>query len=139
MFDSAKTWLEPESGTNNYRFDEVHILGSAQLAVMAGGSLKSAVSFHARRLYGDKSGYLHVGYNQSFSVDITDPDIPFGLRVYEYGSIALPKRAFLQSVSFVSSGKVGYSFLYRNKVNARALIGQSIYCAGNLIGISCFF
>lgn len=107
MFDSAKTWLEPASGTNSYSFDEVYILGSAQLAVMPGGTLKSAAFFHTRRLYGDKSGYLHVGYNQNFSVDVTDPDIPFGLRVYENGSIAMPKRAFLLNVSFVSSGKVG--------------------------------
>ena len=62
--------------------------------------------FHADRLYGDKSGFLHVGYNQNFSVAVTDPDIPFGLRVYENGSMMLPRRAFLQTVSFKSSGKV---------------------------------
>lgn len=107
MFDSAKTWIEPASGTNSYLFDEVHILGSAQLGVMAVGSLKSSVSLHARRVYGDRTGYLHVGYNQNFSVGITEPDIPFNLRVYEQGSVTIPKRAFLQGVSFVSSGKVG--------------------------------
>lgn len=78
--------------------------------------LQAPVRFHADRLYGDKSGFLHVGYNQSFTVAVTDPDIPFGLRVYENGSLKLPRRAFLQTVSFKSSGKVclivqGFFFL----------------------------
>ena len=68
--------------------------------------LQAPVRFHADRLYGDKSGFLHVGYNQNFTVAVTDPDIPFGLRVYENGSMKLPRRAFLQTVSFKSSGKV---------------------------------
>lgn len=68
--------------------------------------LQAPVRFHADRLYGDKSGFLHVGYNQNFTVAVTDPDIPFGLRVYENGSLKLPRRAFLQTVSFKSSGKV---------------------------------
>ena len=84
----------------------MHIRGSAQLAVMPLNGLRAPVHFHADRLYGDKSGFLHVGYHQNFSVAVTDPDIPFGLRVYENGSMMLPRRAFLQTVSFKSSGKV---------------------------------
>lgn len=105
-YDGAKTWIEPAAGTNVHRFNEVHIRGSAQLAVMPLNGLRALVHFHADRLYGDKSGFLHVGYNQNFSVAVTDPDIPFGLRVYENGSMMLPRRAFLQTVSFKSSGKV---------------------------------
>ena len=74
-------------------------------------SLTSPVSVRVGRLYGDKSGFLHVGYNQSFSVEVTDPDIPFGLRVYEIGSIAMPRRAFLQNVNFRSSGKVRFKVM----------------------------
>lgn len=69
-------------------------------------SLTSPVTVRAGRFYGDKSGFLHVGYKQYFQIDVTDPDIPFGLRVYENGSISMPKRAFLQKVSVQSSGKV---------------------------------
>lgn len=105
-YDGAKTWIEPAAGTNVHRFNEVHIRGSAQLAVMPLNGLRAPVHFHADRLYGDKSGFLHVGYHQNFSVAVTDPDIPFGLRVYENGSMMLPRRAFLQTVSFKSSGKV---------------------------------
>lgn len=105
-FDGAKTWIEPATGTDVYSFSEVHIRGSAQLAVMPLNGLQAPVHFHADRLYGDKSGFLHVGYNQNFSVAVTDPDIPFGLRVYENGSMMLPRTAFLQTVSFKSSGKV---------------------------------
>ena len=105
-FDGAKTWIEPETGADVYSFNEVHIRGSAQLALMPLNGLQGPAHFHADRLYGDKSGFLHVGYNQNFSVAVTDPDIPFGLRVYENGSIMLPRRAFLQTVSFKSSGKV---------------------------------
>ena len=106
-YDGAKTWIEPAAGTNIHRFNEVHIRGSAQLAVMPLNGLQAPVQFHADRLYGDKSGFLHVGYHQNVSVAVTDPDIPFGLRVYENGSMMLPRRAFLQTVSFKSSGKVG--------------------------------
>ena len=106
-FDGARTWIHPAAGTNIHSFNEVYIQGSAQLAVMPLISLQAPVRFHADRLYGDKSGFLHVGYNQNFSVAVTDPDIPFGLRVYENGSMMLPRRAFLQTVSFKSSGKVG--------------------------------
>jgi len=106
-YDGAKTWIEPAAGTNVHRFNEVHIRGSAQLAVTPLNGLGAPVHFYADRLYGDKSGFLHVGYHQNFSVAVTDPDIPFGLRVYENGSMMLPRRAFLQTVSFKSSGKVG--------------------------------
>lgn len=109
-FDGARTWIEPAAGTNYHAFNEVFVLGSAQLAVFPLSGLQASVRFHADRLYGDKSGFLHVGYNQNFSVAVTDPDIPFGLRVYENGSIMLPRRAFLQTVSFKSSGKVRCSF-----------------------------
>ena len=108
--DGARTWIEPAAGTNYHAFNEVFVLGSAQLAVLPLGGFQAPVRFHADRLYGDKSGFLHVGYNQKFSVAVTDPDIPFGLRVYQNGSIMLPRRAFLQSVSFKSSGKVRYWF-----------------------------
>ena len=90
----------------------MHILGSAQLAVMPLNGLQAPVRFHTDRLYGDKSGFLHVGYNQNFSIAVTDPDIPFGLRVYENGSMMLPRRAFLQTVSFKSSGKVSLRFTF---------------------------
>lgn len=69
-------------------------------------SLTAPVSVRIGRLNGDKSGFIHVGYHQSFSVEVADPYIPFGLRVYENGSIAMPKRVFLQKVNFRSSGKV---------------------------------
>lgn len=105
-FDGARTWIHPAAATNIHSFNEVYIQGSAQFAVMPLISLQAPVRFHADRLYGDKSGFLHVGYNQNFSVAVTDPDIPFGLRVYENGSMMLPRRAFLQTVSFKSSGKV---------------------------------
>ena len=108
--DGARTWIEPAAGTNYHAFNEVFVLGSAQLAVLPLGGFQAPVRFHADRLYGDKSGFLHVGYNQKFSVAVTDPDIPFGLRVYQNGSIMLPRRAFLQTVSFKSSGKVRYWF-----------------------------
>ena len=111
--DGARTWIEPAAGTNYHAFNEVFVLGSAQLAVLPLGGFQAPVRFHADRLYGDKSGFLHVGYNQKFSVAVTDPDIPFGLRVYQNGSIMLPRRAFLQTVSFKSSGKVRYSFTTR--------------------------
>lgn len=119
QFDGAKTWIEPASGTNKYTFSEVHVHGSAQLAINPITSLTSEVTVKADRVYGDKSGFLHVGYNQDFQISVTDPDIPFGLRVYENGSVEMPRRAFLQQVNVRSSGKVRFAcicFGYRIKI-----------------------
>ena len=104
-FGGAKTWLDSVPG-KEYQFSELHLYGGAQLATASSLGAKSAAALHVDRLYGDKTGYLHVGYNQSFQVSRTDPDIPFNLRVYEEGIMRIPRRAFLQRVNFQSSGKV---------------------------------
>ena len=95
-----------------HRFSELHLLGGGQLAVMPVTDTWNAVEVKIGRLYGDTSGTLHVGYNQSFEVEVTDPDVPFNLRVYERGAVDLPRRAFLHHVSFHSSGKVLYLILF---------------------------
>ncbi|XP_070535283.1 uncharacterized protein [Ptychodera flava] len=104
--DSARTWIEPDSGTNSYWFDETHITGNAQVAVMPKDSLTSPVDVHMGHLHGDKTGHIHIGYAQNFTVDVAEADVPVNIRVYEMGQLEYHKRAFFQKVKLQSSGRV---------------------------------
>ncbi|XP_077861759.1 uncharacterized protein LOC144342564 [Saccoglossus kowalevskii] len=112
--DSAITWIESTpSGTNSYWFNETHILGGAQLAVMSMNSLTSLVDVYMGHLHGDKTGHIHVGYAQSFTVDVADADVPVNMRIYEEGHLTYHQRAFFKNVKMKSSGKVdGIKDLY---------------------------
>ena len=109
--DSAKTWIEAESRVSVHHFSELHLIGGGQLAIMPVTDSWNAVEVMIGQLLGDNSGTLHVGFNQSFQVEVTNPDVPFNLRVYEKGAIDLPRRAFLHHASFYSSGKVQSTIL----------------------------
>ena len=98
------TWLLLNS--SYYQFDEIHLLGSAHVAFKNPTNCKANISIDNQRMYGDKSGTWHIGYSQSFSVNITDPDTPLSLQVYEHGKLSLPRKSFLKSVSVFLSGKV---------------------------------
>lgn len=102
--DSAATWLLLNS--THYQFDEIHLLGSAQLAFKSPSNSQAPISIDNQRMYGDKSGTWHVGYNQRFGIRITDPDMPLNLRVYEHGELTLPRKSFLKSVGVFLAGKV---------------------------------
>ena len=56
--DSARTWIEPETGTNHYVFDELHLTGGAHLAVFPKDGLTSNVNVLVGELYGDTTGNL---------------------------------------------------------------------------------
>ncbi|XP_033640829.1 uncharacterized protein LOC117301055 [Asterias rubens] len=110
---SARTWIEPETGTNSYSFDELYITGGAQLAILPDGDLRTEVDVYVGELFGDTSGYLHVGFSQGVSVNVTHPDIPFNSRIYETGKLHMPSRAFFKGVQMKTSGKVtGIDNLY---------------------------
>ncbi len=111
--DSATTWLLLNS--SHYQFDEIHLLGSAHVAFKNPANSRAPISIDNQRMYGDKSGTWHVGYNQSFNINITDPDTPLSLRVYEHGELSLPRKSFLKSVSVIISGKVIMPTLSRLK------------------------
>nr|XP_054759184.1 uncharacterized protein LOC129265193 [Lytechinus pictus] len=104
--DSARTWIEP-AGTSFHQFDEVYILGGAHLAFMPlDYNLTEPVSVQVGQLYGDTTGYIHLGFKQSMSINITHPDISFNTRVYEEGRLVMPSRAFFKGVELISSGNV---------------------------------
>jgi hypothetical protein len=102
--DSAVTWLLLNS--SHYQFDEIHLLGSANVAFKNPANSRAQISIDNQKMYGDKSGTWHIGYNQRFGINITDPDTPLSLRVYEHGELSLPRKSFLKSVSVFLSGKV---------------------------------
>ena len=112
--DSAKTWLLLDS--SRYKVDEFHILGSSHVAFRNPVDSDSPISIENNRMYGDKTGTLHIGYNQNFTIRITDPDTPLNLRVYEQGLISLPDKNFLKSVSVhLTSGKVNVALIITKK------------------------
>lgn len=102
--DSAITWLLLNS--THYKFDEIHVVGSAHVAFKNPTISEARISIENQRMYGDKSGTWHVGYNQNLAINITDPDTPLSLRVYEHGELSLPRKSFLQGVSVFLAGKV---------------------------------
>lgn len=102
--DQAVTWLLLNS--SHYKFDEMHILGSAQAAFKNPKDVQAHISVFNRRVFGDKSATIHVGYNQNFTIEITDPDTPLSLRIYEKGELSLPRKSFLKGVGIYLSGKV---------------------------------
>ncbi|XP_038052472.1 uncharacterized protein LOC119725183 [Patiria miniata] len=104
--DSARTWIEPETETNSYEFDELYITGRAQLAVVPMDNLTSDVDVYVGELFGDTTGFVHVGYAQDITVNVTHPDLPFNSRIYESGQMNMPPRAFFKGVEMKSSGKV---------------------------------
>ena len=106
--DSAVTWLYLNS--SHYQIDEIHLLGSAHVAFKNPTNYKANISIDNQRMYGDKSGTWHVGYGQTFNVNITDPDTPLSLQVYEHGELSLPRKGFLKGVSVYLSGKVITNF-----------------------------
>ena len=102
--DSAVTWLLLNS--TDYQFDEIHLLGSAHVAFKNPSNSQAPISIDNQRMYGDKSGTWHVGYNERFDIRITDPDLPLSLRVYEHAELSLPRKSFLKSVGVFLAGKV---------------------------------
>ncbi|CAH1775844.1 unnamed protein product, partial [Owenia fusiformis] len=104
--DGIRTWIEPESGTNSYDFDEVYLTGGAHLAFYPMTSLTTPVDIYIGNLNGDKSGHLHIGYEQSVVINETAIDIPFNMHVYESGSADLPARAFFMKTKLYSAGHI---------------------------------
>ena len=115
--DSAKTWLHLDS--SDYQIDEFHILGSAHVAYRNTHDSRAHISIQNERMFGDKSGTLHVGFHQNIAINVTDPDTPLSLRVYEEGQLRLPRKIFLRGVSILSSGQVSF---FITCINIRVLI-----------------
>ncbi|KAL4226615.1 hypothetical protein ACF0H5_014598 [Mactra antiquata] len=108
----ASTWIFADNN-EEFSFSEVILKGNAHLAFMPRNSYTDASSVVAGNVVGDKTGWLHVGYNQEFVASRTDNDVPFNCHVYEEGHITYPPRNFFYKTKLYSSGKVsGMEDLY---------------------------
>jgi hypothetical protein len=106
LLDSAKTWITPESGQSDHKFDRLELFGGAQLAFLPLSKTNRPTNVTFDLVEGDKLGWIHVGPLQKFDIVETASDIPFNARIYETAVMNTQKRAFLNNVQFHVSGQL---------------------------------
>ena len=110
---TGKTWLLPSSGQHNfsgdqnYHFEELQIYGGAQLAILTEPHNRSASIFF-RNMIGDRSGTIHVGYNQTMDLVRPNIDLPFHVRVYRGGFLGLAPSTEVHGVEIHVAGVISY-------------------------------
>ena len=110
---TGKTWLLPNfgehkfSGDQNYHFEELQIYGGAQLAILTHPHNWSASIFF-RNMIGDRSGTVHVGYNQTLDLIRPSIDLPFNVRVYRGGFLGLAPSTEVHGVEIHVDGVISY-------------------------------
>lgn len=110
---SGKTWLLPSfgehsfSGDQNYDFEELQIYGGAQLAVLTEPQNRFAKIFF-RNMIGDRSGTIHVGYNQTMDLIRPSIDLPFHVRVYRGGFLGLAPSTEVHGVEIHVDGVISH-------------------------------
>ena len=110
---TGKTWLLPSSGEHNfsgdqnYHFEELQIYGGAQLAILTEPHNRSASIFF-RNMIGDRSGTIHVGYNQTMDLVRPNIDLPFHVRVYRGGFLGLAPSTEVHGVELHVAGVISY-------------------------------
>ncbi|XP_060557569.1 uncharacterized protein LOC132717977, partial [Ruditapes philippinarum] len=108
----ASTWIFADRN-EQFTFSEVILKGQSHLAFMPRHDYTDGVLVDVGNVIGDKTGFLHVGYNQEVSINKTAYDVPFNTHVYETGHVTYPPRTFFYKTKLVSSGKVsGMEDLY---------------------------
>ena len=109
--DSGKAWLLPSSGEHvlagdqNYTFEEFQIYGGAHLGVLTEPHNRSASIFF-RNMIGDRSGTIHVGYNQTMDLIRPTIDLPFNVRVYHGGFLGLAPDTTVHGVEIHVDGVI---------------------------------
>ena len=110
---TGKTWLLPSSGEHNfsgdqnYHFEELQIYGGAQLAILTEPHNWSASIFF-RNTIGDRSGTIHVGYNQTLDLIRPSIDLPFNVRVYRGGFLGLAASTEIHGVQIHVDGVISH-------------------------------
>ena len=86
---AARAWLtlidrrESERNESDVQLEELHLYGGAQLSFLAPNDARAPVSITVGQMVGDKTGRLHIGYNQTFLS--LDSFIPMDLVIYQGG------------------------------------------------------
>lgn len=109
----GRTWLLPSSGEHslagnqNYHFEELQIYGGAHLAILTDPPSRAASVFF-RHMIGDRSGTIHVGYNQTMDLLRENIDLPFNVHVYRGGFLGLAPVTTVHGVTLFLEGVMSY-------------------------------
>ncbi|XP_076091252.1 uncharacterized protein LOC143063127 [Mytilus galloprovincialis] len=111
--DGATTWIFAKTDNEQLDFNEITVQGGGHLAFNSSVSLTSPVDINVGTFDGDRTGYIHIGYNQELSINYTNADIPFNTHVYENGKATYPPRPFFYGTHLYTSGEIqGIEDLY---------------------------
>lgn len=109
----GRAWLLPSSGDHtmagdqNYHFEELQIYGGAHLAILTDPPSRAASIFF-RHMIGDRTGTIHIGYNQTMDLLRENIDLPFNVRVYRGGFLGLAPVTTMHGVTLYLEGVLSY-------------------------------
>jgi hypothetical protein len=84
---SGVTWINFGEGETDQLYDVIDVRGNAHLAFMSTATTPPlSLTLAARFLNGDRTGVVHVGYNQTFSVLYVDANTPVSTVGYPHVS-----------------------------------------------------
>jgi hypothetical protein len=75
------TWLKHDS--THYKFKELDVRGNAHVAILSDTD-KEVIDVRVDFLWGDRSGVLHAGKNQTFGLTEVDVYLPANLAAYRF-------------------------------------------------------
>jgi hypothetical protein len=106
----CRAWVMPESGdhlhamgNNTFHFEELQIYGNAHLAFLTEPRNIEADVFFAYFI-GDRTGTLHIGWNQTMDLERPTIDLPFNTWVYSGGFLGLAPVTDVHGVFIQMSG-----------------------------------
>lgn len=112
--DGCKAWILPESGKHHFanngqdfHFEELQIYGGGHLAIYTDSSMKPASLFF-KHMIGDRTGVIHVGFNQVMDLRRDEIDLPFSVHVYLGGYLGLAPYTEVHGVTLYLSGVLGH-------------------------------
>ena len=78
-FSGGVTWISHDSFT--YKFKELDVRGNAHVAILSDTDNEN-IDLRVDFLWGDRSGVLHAGKNQTFGLSEVDVYLPANLAAY---------------------------------------------------------
>lgn len=109
----GRTWLLPSSGDHalagnqNYHFEELQMYGGAHLGILTDPHSRAASVFF-RHMIGDRSGTIHIGYNQTMELLRPNIDLPFNVHVYRGGYLGLAPVTTVHGVTLYLEGVISH-------------------------------
>ncbi|XP_071506021.1 uncharacterized protein [Diadema antillarum] len=112
--DGCRSWILPQSGrhffangTYTYHFEELQVNGAAHAAVLT-DPVDSEATLFFLYMIGDRTGTLHIGFNQTLDLERPEIDLPFSTRVYHGGYLGLAPDTTVHDVSIWMHGTLGH-------------------------------